>query len=108
MPASDAEQVDITQTADGAEFGVKVVPGASRSRVAGVWQSSLKVTVSAPPDAGRANDAVVALLATTLGCKKRDVAIVHGRSKPHKRIRVQQLSAAELLSRLRETLRDKS
>lgn len=65
-------------------FGVRVVPRASRSEVAGSRDGALVVRVTAPPVEGAANDAVVALLARALGVAPSDVEIErgsHGRRK---------------------------
>jgi uncharacterized protein YggU (UPF0235/DUF167 family) len=51
--------------------------------------SWLSVRVTAPPDSGRANAAVVALLAQALGVPQRDLRLVSGASGRWKRIRVQ-------------------
>ena len=52
-----------------ATLSVKVVPGASRDRVAGMLGDALKVQVSAPPEAGKANKAVLRVLAEFLNVK---------------------------------------
>ncbi|HVE66702.1 MAG TPA: DUF167 domain-containing protein [Thermoanaerobaculia bacterium] len=70
----------------GIELSVKVVPGASRSEVAGVLGNRLKVRVAAPAESVRANRAVEELLKAWLGAK--DVEIVAGGSGREKTVRV--------------------
>jgi uncharacterized protein (TIGR00251 family) len=67
---------------------VHVQPGAGRTAVVGRHGDALKVKVAAPPAEGRANDAVVALLAETLGVKPAAVSVVSGATSRSKRIRV--------------------
>ena len=67
---------------------VKVVPGARRQRVVGWLGDRLKIAVSAPPEAGKANAAVCALVAKTLGVGRRDVEVVAGQTSPAKTLRV--------------------
>ncbi|HWE97792.1 MAG TPA: DUF167 domain-containing protein [Tepidisphaeraceae bacterium] len=50
-----------------ATLNVKVVPGAKRDRVVGRYGDGVKVQVSAPPEDGKANRAVVGVLAASLG-----------------------------------------
>lgn len=57
---------------------LRVSPGASRTGVCGRHGDGWKLRVSAPPEDGRANDAIVRLLADTLKLCRRDVAIVAG------------------------------
>jgi hypothetical protein len=68
-----------------------VQPGARRPGVLGVHGEALKVAVAAPPDGGRANEAVVALLAEVLGVPVRDVSLVAGRTSRAKRVAVRGL-----------------
>jgi hypothetical protein len=98
--ASHVAGVGIVQTRDGIELTVKVVPGASRTRVAGVWGTALKLAVSAPAEGGRANAAVIELLAGALGVGKRDVSIIRGRTGPLKTVVVAKLTADEARQRL--------
>jgi len=80
--------VEVIARPDGVEFTIKVVPGASRTKVAGVWGTALKLAVAAPPEGGKANVAVAELLAKTLGVKKGAVAIMSGHTQPVKRVAV--------------------
>ena len=57
------------RTDEGLVLRLKVVPGASRSQLAGVLGDRLKLRIAAPPEAGKANAAVLALLGQWLGCK---------------------------------------
>jgi uncharacterized protein (TIGR00251 family) len=57
------------RTDEGLVLRLKVVPGASRSQLAGVLGDRLKLRIAAPPEAGKANVAVLALLGQWLGCK---------------------------------------
>lgn len=71
---------------------MKVVPGASRDRIAGQLGDALKVQVSVPPERGRANAAVSALLAKTLGVSAKDVSVIHGAASPRKTVLAQGIS----------------
>ena len=67
---------------------VKVVPGASRDKVAGVLGEALKIVTSAPPEKGKANAAVARTLAQALGVDRRSVELVSGPTNPRKEFRV--------------------
>jgi len=79
---------------------VYVQPGARGDGVVGRHGDALKVRVSAPPEGGRANKAVVALLASALGVAVRDVEIVSGVHTRSKRIRIAGLDPATVAERL--------
>ncbi|QOJ13794.1 MAG: DUF167 domain-containing protein [Planctomycetia bacterium] len=91
----------VSQEEGGVAFGVKVVPGASRSRMVGVLGDVLKIAVAEPPEDGRANAAVQRLLAERLGVPAAAVDVVSGHSSPRKRIRVRGLSRSRLIEALR-------
>lgn len=76
--------VCLSQTAEGVEIRLKVVPGASRDRIAGLLGDALKVQVAAAPERGKANAAVVALVSKALGVAGRDVSVIHGQTSPQK------------------------
>lgn len=79
---------------------VKVVPGASRNRLAGRYGQGVKVQVSAPPERGKANEAVVEVLAAALGVSPRQVTIAAGHAQPRKTVRIDGLDQAGLDARL--------
>ena len=65
-----------------------VQPGAGRTALTGRHGDALKVKVAVPPERGRANEACVALIATTLGVASTQVELVSGPSSRSKRVRV--------------------
>lgn len=67
---------------------VKVVPGASRSRVAGRYGEGIKVQVAAAPEKGKANAAVAVVLAAWLEVPVKQVELVSGQSNPRKQFRI--------------------
>lgn len=79
---------------------VKAVPGAARDELAGLLGDRLKVRVSAPPQGGRANKAICALIAGALGVRARQVTVVSGAAAAEKTVRVDRASAGEVASRL--------
>ncbi len=74
------------QCADGMELRVKVVPGASRSEIVGKMGNRLKIRIAAPPEHGKANRALLLLLADWLGTKNLELIAGHG--NPEKTVRV--------------------
>jgi uncharacterized protein (TIGR00251 family) len=92
--------IRFTQDAAGVRIAVKVVPGASRDRVAGELGDALKIAVSKPPEAGAANAAVVELLATLLGVPRTSVQIVRGHASPRKEVHVAGVSEPHARERL--------
>ena len=73
------------------------MPRASRSRVVGLHDGRLKVTLAAPPVDGEANVELCATLAKALGVPKRAVRISHGEHNKHKTVRVQGASVEQVM-----------
>jgi uncharacterized protein (TIGR00251 family) len=67
---------------------VHAQPGAGRSAVVGRYGDAVKVRIAAPPAEGRANEALVALLAKELGLETRSVTLVSGANSRTKRVRL--------------------
>jgi uncharacterized protein (TIGR00251 family) len=63
---------------------VKVHPQGGRDSVSLTKNGELKVTVTAPPQDGEANQAVVKTLSKWLGIKKSSVEVIQGQSSRHK------------------------
>ena len=79
---------------------VKVVPGSSRSGIAGWLGDTLRVRVTAPPERGKANAAVEALLREALGLSSGGARIVSGGSSPRKVVEIIGVSEEEARRRL--------
>lgn len=75
-------------------------PRASRSRVLGVREGALEISLAAPPVDGAANQELVATLARALGVPRRQVELVRGDTSKHKLVRVQGLGVSALRERL--------
>lgn len=88
------------ETKNTARLRLKVVPGARRAGVVGWLGSALKIRVTAPPEKGRANVAVVELLAAELGLSPAAVRIVSGGASPNKVVEITGRSEADVLRRL--------
>lgn len=81
-------------------IAVKVVPRAAQDEIVGWLDGQLKVRVQAPPQDGRANRAVEALLAEALGLKKAAVAVAGGFTSARKRVEIAGLTRDEIVARL--------
>ena len=75
---------------------VRIIPRASRNMIVGKEGDFLKIKVTAPPLEGKANRALVALLAGELGVAKGKVEIVSGMRSREKRVRICGLSHEEV------------
>jgi len=78
----------------GTRLKLRVSPGARRPGVAGRHGESWKIRVSEPPEDGRANAAVVRLLAETLQLADRDVQVVAGQTSRDKVVALDGISSA--------------
>ena len=93
--------IPIRDTAAGASFSVKVHPRARKDAVTGVVGDALKVSLTAPPAEGRANQALIEFLAEFLQLPRASVTIAAGQASRNKVVRVRGLTAAQVEERLR-------
>lgn len=90
-----------TGSLDGVILQVWITPRSSQERLARLKDGRIKAYVSAPPEPGRANAHLVALLARVLGVPRDAVQIVAGTSHPKKLVRVGGRTEAEVAERIR-------
>ena len=79
---------------------VKVTPGASRAEVVGWMGDSLKIRVTEPPEKGKANAAVLDLLANNLEMDPERLSLIAGERSPRKIVEVRDLDPEEIRSRV--------
>jgi uncharacterized protein len=92
--------ITVHETAEGVTFAVKLQPRARRDAIVGELGGALKLSLTAPPVEGRANQACVEFLAVALEVAKSAVLIVSGETNRRKLIRVNGITAAQLREKL--------
>jgi len=86
---------------EGTYIAIKVQPRASKNEIGPALGDELKIKVTAPPVDAAANEAVIALLADTLGCARGKVQLAKGQTSRHKLIFVSGMSTTEVAAKLR-------
>jgi len=84
---------------------LRVSPGARRSEIVGRHGDGWKVRVAAPPEGGRANEAVLDVLAERLNVPRRALTIVSGHTAREKVVELEGIDRAESERRLTSGLR---
>jgi uncharacterized protein len=79
---------------------LRVSPGAARTEIIGRYGEAWKVSVAAPPERGRANDAVLRLLSRRLGVPVTGLTLVSGHGVRDKVVELRGLAAEEAERRL--------
>jgi uncharacterized protein (TIGR00251 family) len=86
-PRSDPQPC-LSPRGDGVLLLLSVMPNAKRTQVDGLHDGALRVRLAAPPIEGRANEALVAWLAKSLGVARRDVELLRGEASRRKQVAI--------------------
>jgi uncharacterized protein len=93
---------------DGCSLAVRAQPGARRNAILGIYgeaaEAQLKIALKAPPIEGRANEALIALLAEFFRLPRSAVSISHGQSGRSKLVILRALKTANAQARIRAAL----
>ena len=92
--------IAITEHAEGCVLPVRAQPGARKAGVLGEQAGALKVAVTAPPEDGRANKALLEVLREALGLKRSQVELLSGVTSRDKRFLIRAVSITELSARV--------
>jgi len=92
--------IAIADHAEGLVLPVRAQPGARRNGVQGEQAGMLKVSVTAPPEGGRANQALVELLREMLRLKRSQVELLSGPTSREKKFLIRGLARPELEARI--------
>ena len=90
----------LRETSGGTLLSVKLQPRASKNEIGAPLGDELKIKVTAPPVDAAANQALIELLADTLGCSRGHVELLRGQTSRHKTILLHGFKAADVLQRL--------
>jgi uncharacterized protein len=96
--------IELTAHAEGTIIPVLAQPGARRNAVLGERAGALRIAVTAAPEKGKANAAIQALLAESLGCRPSQVMLLSGETSRQKRFLVGGLTPDELRRRINTLL----
>jgi uncharacterized protein YggU (UPF0235/DUF167 family) len=83
-----------------ARMGVRVAASSMRTEIVGRHAGGWKVRVAVPPERGRANDAVLDLLAAALRIPRVRVRLVKGAAARDKVVEIEGMTPAEADRRL--------
>jgi uncharacterized protein len=85
----------------GVTFAIKVHPRARKNAITGEVGDAVKISLTAPPVDGRANDGCVEFFANLLKVPRSSVTIAAGQSSRNKVIRIAGLTAQQVRERLK-------
>jgi uncharacterized protein len=86
--------------AGGTVLPVRAHPGARRDEIRGEHDGALRVSVTQAPDKGKANKAIVELLARGLDLRKSQIELLAGATSPQKRFLIRDVRLDELSARI--------
>ena len=92
--------IAITDHPEGCILPVHAQPGARRSGIVGEHAGSLKVATTAPPEHGKANQAIAEVLRETLGLKRSQIELLNGATSREKRFLIRGLGRDETVERI--------
>jgi len=90
----------------GVTVAVKLGPRASRDRIKGVRGDVLEVQVKAPPVDGKANEALLRLIARTVRAPKTQIELLRGQSGRTKLLLIRDATLSSVESHLLDALDD--
>ena len=93
--------VALVQTERGVELPVRAIPGASRNEIGGSREGALLVRITTAPEKGKANRAIIDLLAEVLGLRKKDLELIRGQRHKNKCFLLQGAKLSGIDERLR-------
>lgn len=76
--------IHLKETTQGVILSVRAQPGAKRNAITGVHNGALRVSVTAAPDKGKANDAIINVLAESFQLAKSSITLLGGATSRQK------------------------
>ncbi len=90
----------LSATEDGVSLLVHVQPGAKKDAVTGNFNGRLKISLSAPPVDGKANERLIRWLSKKLGLPRSSLTLVSGLASRDKRLLIRGVLPSELFQKL--------
>jgi uncharacterized protein (TIGR00251 family) len=89
---------------EGTILPVRAQPGSRRNEIRGEQDGMLKVCVTQSPEKGKANKAVIELMAKSLGLRKSQIELLSGETSHQKRFLIRGITPQELAQILAEKM----
>ena len=99
--------IELTAHPEGLVLLVKAQPGAKQNAIRGEQNGMLKVSVTQVAEKGKANKALIEVLAKGLRVSRSQIELIAGETQPQKKFLVRGMSRDELAVRIAATLSDK-
>jgi len=100
LAGSQSTVIELSDHPEGVILPVKAQPGARAAGIRGEHGGALKVSVTQVAEKGKANEALVAVLADGLGLKRSQIELIAGETQPRKRFLIRGISRTELSARI--------
>lgn len=88
--------LELTQTSEGVILLVKAQPGARKNEVSGERNGRLIVKCTQAPEKGKANDAIIEILAKALGVRKSSISLLSGQTNSEKKFLIEDAGIEEI------------
>jgi hypothetical protein len=98
--------VELEADPRGVIIAVRAHAGARKNAILGVRQGMLRVAVTAAPEKGKANRAIIALLSESLGIPKSTIELISGETSPQKRFLILGANAEEIRLKVVQLISD--
>lgn len=97
-------KIRLIQTDSGISLPVKAQAGARRNGITGEHDGQLKVSVTQAPEKGKANKALMKVIAQELGLKTSQIELISGATSASKSFQVVGIGFTDLNNRLQARL----
>lgn len=105
-PGGAADPIGLEAHPEGSVLPIHLQPGSRRAGIVGRHGTALKVAVTAAPEKGKANRALLDLLHKQLGVKRAALEIISGHTSRDKRVLLRGIDSRTLQERLGTAQRD--
>lgn len=92
--------IGLEENPEGVILPIRAHAGARRNAIDGDKAGCLQVSVTQAPEKGKANKAILTLVAKSLKLRKSQLELVAGETSPHKKFLVRDITKEDLASRI--------
>jgi uncharacterized protein (TIGR00251 family) len=97
-------RIDLEQTETGVILPVQARPGAKQNGITGEHNGALKVSLTQVPEKGKANAALIQVLAKQLGLKKSQIRLISGQTSTRKKFQLTGADCQTIRERILQSL----